>query len=101
MATAARPISECIAATSSGIFVISTFAAMYEPAAPPMISAANSSPRPKPRLDPRSAACFTISASVVRMAIAMPVMPNVLPSRAVFGLDKPFNAWIKHTEAMR
>ena len=35
MQTAARPISECMAATSSGILVISTFFAAKAPMAPP------------------------------------------------------------------
>ncbi len=51
MHTAARPISECIAATSSGIFVISTFAAIYAPAPPPTISATNSRDNPSERFE--------------------------------------------------
>ncbi len=40
MSTAAMPTSECIAATSSGICVISTRLATIQPTAPPMTSAA-------------------------------------------------------------
>ncbi|CAB3809762.1 hypothetical protein LMG27177_06904 [Paraburkholderia fynbosensis] len=101
MHTAARPISECIAATSSGIFVISTRAATNAPIAPPTTSPNSSKPSPRPRLEPSTAACFEISASVVRIAIAIPTMPKVLPTRAVFGFDSPLSAWMKHTDAIR
>src|SRR5688572_10027569 len=35
------------------------------------------------------------------MAMAMPVMPNMLPRIEVVGCDRPFKAWMKHTEAAR
>jgi hypothetical protein len=39
MSTAARPTSECIAATNSGICVISTRLATYQPMTPPTVNA--------------------------------------------------------------
>jgi hypothetical protein len=81
-----------MAATSSGILVISTRAATNAPIAPPTTSAANSRPRPSPRFEPSPAACLRISAMVVRIAIAIPAMPNVLPMRAVFGFESPLSA---------
>ncbi|CAB3810424.1 hypothetical protein LMG27177_07202 [Paraburkholderia fynbosensis] len=92
MQTAARPISECMAATSSGILVISTRAATNAPTAPPITSATSSRPSPRPRFEPSAEACFAISAMVVRIAIAIPTMPKVLPTRAVFGFDSPLSA---------
>ncbi|MNK62731.1 hypothetical protein D3C87_819180 [compost metagenome] len=44
---------------------------------------------------------FRISATVVTAAMAMPLMPKALPRRAVDGDDRPFRAWMKHTEAIR
>jgi hypothetical protein len=41
------------------------------------------------------------SPSVVRIAIAIPTMPNVLPRRDVAGLDKPLSARMKSTPAAR
>jgi hypothetical protein len=43
----------------------------------------------------------TISAAVVSTAMAMPTMPNMLPRMDVVGCDRPFKAWMKHTEAAR
>ena len=105
MHTAARPISECIAATSSGILVISTFLASTAPMPPPTITPSATRPRP-PEVPATAAAVasafsFRISAIVVTAAIAMPDMPKALPVRAVDGDDSPFNAWIKHTDAIR
>ncbi|VVE90616.1 hypothetical protein PBR20603_04602 [Pandoraea bronchicola] len=45
--TAARPISECMAATSSGILVISTLRATYAPMPPPATRPARIRPRPE------------------------------------------------------
>ena len=39
--------------------------------------------------------------SVVKMAIAMPIMPKRLPCREVAGLDKPLSARMKRTPAAR
>ncbi len=98
--TAARPISECIAATSSGILVISTRLARKAPMPPPTTTppATSQKPRPAPC---DSAFSLTIKAIVVTTAIAMPAMPKALPRRAEDGCDKPLSAWIKHTEAIR
>src|SRR5215468_8334677 len=43
----------------------------------------------------------TISAAVVRMAMAMPTMPKMLPRIEVVGWDRPFRAWMKQTLATR
>jgi len=100
MHTAARPISECIAATSSGILVISTRFAATAPIAPPTTTPSSTSPKPMP---PVCICSFSLNirAMVVRTAMPMPVMPNALPMRAVDGEDKPFKAWMKHTDATR
>jgi hypothetical protein len=98
MNTAARPTIECMNATSSGIFVITTRLAMMVPAVPP-----TSSPnriQPSPVVAICGASC-TISAAVVTIAIAMPTMPNTLPRRDVVGCDSPFSAWMKNTDATR
>jgi hypothetical protein len=97
MNTAARPIMLCMKATSSGILVISTRWAMKAPAAPPTTSAPSTYTMPW-ALPPDSS---TMSAAVVRMAIAMPVMPNRLPRIDVVGCDRPLSAWMKQTLATR
>ena len=43
----------------------------------------------------------TISAAVVRMAMAMPTMPKRLPRIEVVGWLRPFRAWMKQTLAIR
>ncbi len=89
MRTAARPTSECIAATSSGICVISTRLATYQPTTPPTVRA-------------RSAHwTWPVIASVVTTAIAMPAMPNRLPRRAPSGCERPLSARMKRTLATR
>jgi hypothetical protein len=89
ISTAARPTSECMAATSSGICVISTRLATTHPTTPPTTSAAMAmSTRP-------------LIHSVVTTAIDMPVMPNRLPRRAVSGCERPFRARMKKTLAAR
>ena len=102
MNTAARPIIECMKATSSGILVISTRRAMTVPAEPPTSRPKMTSAMPEP-LDwvPAAPCSFRISATVVTMAISMPTMPKTLPRREVVGCDSPFRAWMKHTEATR
>ena len=67
MSTAARPTSECIAATSSGICVISTRFAAYQPTRPPTTSA------------PSETQTFCVTAKVTSTAITMPTMPKRLP----------------------
>jgi len=98
MNTAARPIIECMNATSSGILVISTRLAMIVPAVPPTATPSATQPSPSAPSPPVS---FTISAIVVTTAIAMPTMPKVLPIREVVGCDRPFSAWMKKTDATR
>src|SRR4029077_4726248 len=98
MKTAARPIIECMKATISGICVIGTMRASVVPTAPPTTSPSSTQARPAA---PVSGWIFNTSATVVATAIAMPTMPNALPVREVDGCDKPFSAWMKHTEAIR
>jgi hypothetical protein len=43
----------------------------------------------------------TISAAVVKAAMAMPTMPNRLPRIDVVGWLRPFKAWMKQTDAIR
>jgi hypothetical protein len=100
MQTAARPISECIAATSSGIFVISTFFAAKVPIAPPTTTPRITRPKPMPPVV-ICALSLKISATVVTAAIAIPLMPKALPVRAVEGDDRPLSAWMKQTDAIR
>src|SRR5471030_3219310 len=100
MQTAARPISECMAATSSGILVISTFFASIAPMPPPTMTPSATSAKPRPPVVD-SAFSFMIKATVVTAAMAMPDMPKALPRRAVAGDDKPLSAWMKQTEAIR
>src|SRR5476649_1390291 len=100
MQTAANPISECMAATSSGILVISTFFASIAPMPPPTMTPSATSAKPRPPVVD-SAFSFMIKATVVTAAMAMPDMPKALPRRAVAGDDKPLSAWMKQTEAIR
>ncbi len=87
--TAARPTSECMKATSSGIAVICTRRATTAPMTPPIAMQASIS------------AQFLVMVSVVTTAIAIPTMPNKLPRRAVSGELRPFSARIKKTDAIR
>ena len=88
------PTSEWKAATSSGIDVIGTRRAITAPAPPPIATATMTSAQaPRP-----AGGC---AASVVATAIAMPIMPNRLPRRAVSGFDSPRNARMKRTPATR
>ena len=86
---AARPTSECMAATSSGICVISTRLATSHPTMPPMASAA--SVRSTRR----------VMSSVVATAMVIPAMPKRLPRRAESGLERPFRARMNSTLATR
>ena len=88
------PTSEWNAATSSGIEVIGTRRAITAPMAPPRPIPSNTSIQaPIPPAD--------AAASVVRMAIVMPIMPNRLPCRLEAGLDNPRNARMNRTPATR
>jgi hypothetical protein len=89
----------CMKATSSGIFVISTFLAMMVPTLPPMSRPSKTQPRPMPAVP--SVARLTMSAAVVNTAMAMPTMPKALPRRDVVGCDRPLSAWMKQTDATR
>ena len=89
------PTSEWNAATSSGIAVIGTRRAITAPVPPPIA-------RPSDDQRPGAGAGRRMrSASVVTMAIAMPIMPNRLPRRLVSGLDSPRSARMKRTPATR
>ncbi|MNR23254.1 hypothetical protein D3C85_1402640 [compost metagenome] len=74
---------------------------------PPTTSAPKISARPVPTDDwavpaaRNSSLSLTISASVVTTAMAMPIMPKVLPLRAEAGCDRPLSAWMKQTDATR
>jgi hypothetical protein len=89
ISTAAMPTSECMKATSSGIAVICTLRATTAPIKPPSA------------MPPMMTTQLWVSVSVTATAMAMPIMPNRLPRREVSGDDRPFNARIKKTDAMR
>ena len=74
---------------------------MYAPAAPPMISAANSSPRPKPQIRPEKRRLLHDQRERREDGDRHAGHAERVAERAVFGLDKPFSAWMKHTEATR
>ena len=82
--TAARPTRLWKAATSCGIEVMAMRRAVTAPTEPPMASP--STIRPKP------AEVGVASASVVAMAMPMPIMPYMLPWRLVVGCDRPRSA---------
>ena len=88
------PTSEWKAATSSGIAVIGTRRAVTAPMPPPIampITTSTHEPTPP-------GGC---AASVVTIAIAMPIMPNMLPRRLDSGLDSPRSARMNRTPATR
>ena len=89
MSTAAIPTSECMAATSSGIWVICTRLATMRPMAPPSA------------IMPRAMSMRRVMVNVVPTAIAMPMMPKRLPRRAEPGCDSPLSARMKSTLAIR
>src|ERR1700730_13239772 len=88
------PTSEWKAATSSGIDVIGTRRAMTAPMLPPMAMPSTTTSQARP-----SAGGWL--ASVVTIAIAMPIMPKKLPWRDVAGLDSPRSDRMKSTPATR
>src|SRR5580765_7011481 len=88
------PTSEWKAATSSGIEVIGTRRAMTAPIEPPMAMPSTTSSHAMP-----SAGGWL--ASVVTIAIAMPIMPKKLPWRDEAGLDSPRSDRMNSTPATR
>jgi len=82
--TAARPTRLWKAATSCGIEVMAMRRAVTAPTPPPMARPATI--RMMPFVE------GVASASVVTMAIAMPIMPYMLPWRLVVGCDRPRSA---------
>ena len=89
--TAARPTKLCRIATSCGIEVISTRLATMAPITPPTPSASQSA---------GWAARPGVSA-VTSSAIAIPVMPIVLPRRAVVCRDRPARLPMNRSPATR
>src|SRR5882724_11466359 len=88
------PTSEWNAATSSGIDVIGTRRAMTAPMLPPMAMPSTTSNQARP-----SAGGWP--ASVVAIAIAMPIMPKKLPWRDEAGLDSPRSDRMNNIPATR
>ena len=82
--TAARPTSEWKAATSCGMAVMAMRRAVTAPTLPPMARPSTISAKPP--------SDGVASASVVTMAMPMPIMPNMLPCRLVVGCDRPRSA---------
>ena len=89
MNTAARPTSECIAATSWGISVMPTRVAMTTPAAPPMTTIRITSQSP---VTPGAR-------SVARNASAMPVIPYQTARLALSCPERPPSDRMKSTAA--
>src|ERR1700712_659232 len=88
------PTSEWNAATSSGIDVIGTRRAITAPIEPPMATPSATSSQPTPS----AGGC---AASVVAIAIPMPIMPKKLPWRDDAGLDSPRSDRMNRTPATR
>jgi hypothetical protein len=88
------PTREWKAATSSGIAVIGTRRAVTAPMPPPIaMPRMTSAQAPTP-----AGGC---DASVVTIAITMPITPNRLPRRLDSGLDSPRKARMNKTPATR
>jgi hypothetical protein len=89
--TAAMPTRLWNAATSCGIAVIWILRAVTRPIPPPTTIA------------PMISAMDAIGcvASVVTMAIVIPIMPVMLPRRLLSGFDRPRRARMKQTPAIR
>jgi hypothetical protein len=92
--TAAMPTSEWKPAISWGIAVIGMRLAIVAPTVPPM--ATHTMMMTQARNPLGSAAN-----SVVTTAMAMPIMPNWLPWRAVSGCDSPLSARMNRAPATR
>ena len=88
------PTREWKAATSSGIEVIGTRRAITAPMPPPSAMPATT----RTQAVGLAGGC---AASVVTIAIAMPIMPNRLPRRLVSGLDRPRSAMMNRAPAIR
>ena len=88
------PTSEWKAATSSGIMVIGTRRAITAPMLPPIATPTTT----RTQATMPAGGC---DASVVTIAIVMPIMPNRLPCRLVTGLDSPRSARMNSTPATR
>ena len=88
------PTSEWNAATSSGIEVIGTRRAITAPPPPPIAMPTTTSTQ----AENEAGGC---EASVVTIAIVMPIMPSRLPRRLVSGFDRPRSARMKRTPATR
>ena len=89
--TAAIPTKLCSSATSSGIAVIATLAAMLRPIAAPTTSAGSSSQY-------RST---SLCVSVANTAIDIPMMPYSTPARAVSRQERPRRQRMKKMPAAR
>src|SRR4029077_21130660 len=92
--TAAMPTSEWNAATSSGIEVIGTRRAITAPMLPPIAMPATT------RIQDTASEGGWL-ASVVAIAITMPIMPKKLPCRDEAGLDSPRSDRMNNTPATR
>ena len=90
--TAAKPTSEWKAATSCGMAVIGIRRAITAPMPAPMPSPEKMSPQ----VNPEEASNCNM---VVTTAMAMPIMPYMLPLRELSGDERPRKAMIKRTPA--
>ena len=91
--TAAAPTKECSIAMSSGMPVISTRRARQMPMLAPIVMATTIATQLN------RAASRRASHSVATSAIAMPIMPRTLPSRAVSCFDRPASERMKSRAA--
>jgi hypothetical protein len=81
-------------ATSWGIAVICTVRARHTPIPPPIA-------KPRMTRSHENRLAGGLSASVVRMAIAMPIMPKRLPWRDEAGEERPRSARMNRIPATR
>src|SRR5260221_2765354 len=88
------PTSEWKAATNPGIDVTGTRRAITAPMPPPRT-------RPATTRIHEPMPCGGWPASVVTMAIAMPMMPNMLPRRLDSGFESPRSAMMNRTPATK
>ena len=94
---AARPTRLWKAATSWGMAVMATRRAITAPTPPPMATP----PAMRARVMPSSTPSLNRVVSTVPTAMAMPIMPMVLPRRLVSGLDSPRRARMNSTPEAR